>query len=260
MVKTLKVGVALGSGISRGMAHIGVLQVLKEHNIPVEYVAGTSIGAVVGAFYCAGFDLNYMTRFAAQFPPQTLIDFSFSKKGLVEGKKLREFFRLFFKDKTFDELYTPLAVVATDLVKCERVIIRKGLLVDALRASTSIPGVFTPFQYEGRLLVDGGVTDRVPATVLKEMGAQIIIASDVGFDGGDFEIKSFLDVIIRSLGIMEKEIVKTRVSCADIVIKPKVDDIDPTSFEEAQLCVQRGREATEKVLPRIFSITLHNHR
>ncbi|NLY43898.1 MAG: patatin family protein [Clostridiaceae bacterium] len=247
-----KVGIALGSGASRGMAHIGVIEVLKKYDIPIDFVAGSSIGAVIGALYCAGVDLEYFSRLAAHVPTKTILDFSFSKNGLIAGHKIKSIMSLLLRNRTFQDLKTPLCVIATDLVKCERVILNQGSISEALRASISIPGVFAPVKYKDKILVDGGVTDRVPVTVVKEMGADFVIASDVGFNGGNFKIKSFFDVVIRSLGIMEKEAATLKTIHADVVIKPEVEDINPASFEEAEKCVQRGREAAERAVPYIL--------
>jgi NTE family protein len=252
--RSLKIGLALGSGSSRGMAHIGVIDVLKKYNISIDFVAGSSIGAVIGALFCADENLEYFTKLVARMQRQTVLDFSLSKNGLIAGNKIKQFLNLLLKNRSFKDLHIPLAVVATDLIKCERVIINEGSLADALRASISIPGVFAPVKYNDKLLVDGGVIDRVPATVVKDMGADIVIASDVGFNGGAFRISSFFDVIIRSLGIMEREIVNSRIICADITIKPDVDDINPASFEQSELCVQRGREVTEDAMPEIIKL------
>lgn len=251
----LKVGLALGSGASRGMAHIGVLEVLENYGIKIDYIAGSSIGAVIGALYCAGEDLKYIAKLASKIPTKAFIDFSFTKNGLIAGHRIKTFLNNLLKNQTFKHLKIPLSIVATDLISCERFVFTEGYLSEAIRASISIPGVFEPYRYGNRLLVDGGVIDRVPVNVVRQMGADIVIASDVGFNGGSFKINSFFDVIIRSLGIMEKEIVNTRVMPSDVVIKPQVDDINPASFEQSELCVQRGKEAAEKVIYKILSLT-----
>jgi len=213
---------------------------------------------VIGALYCAGVDLESFSRLAARVPTKTILDFSFSKDGLIAGHKIKRILNLLLKNRTFKDLSTPLCVIATDLVKCERVTINQGNVSEALRASISIPGVFAPVKYKDKVLVDGGVTDRVPVTDVREMGADFVIASDVGFNGGNFKIKSFFDVVIRSLGIMEKEAAACKTVHADVVIKPEVEDINPASFEESELCVQRGREAAERVIPYILEVLTNN--
>ncbi len=247
-----KIGIALSSGISRGIAHVGVLNVLQKNNIPIDYVAGTSMGAIVGALFCTGEEMDIWVKMATMMPIKHLVDLSFAKKGLIKGRKIRNFFNFILKNRTFEDLKIPLSVVATDLIKCESVVFNEGNLADALRASSSIPGAFEPYSYNGKILIDGGATDRVPTTILKNMGADFIIVSDVGFNGGAFEARTFLDVILRTFGIMEKEILKTRMLCADVIIKPEVDDIDSTIFTQAELCMKRGEEAAEKAIPQIL--------
>ncbi|WHH59878.1 patatin-like phospholipase family protein [Petroclostridium sp. X23] len=256
MKQRKKIGLALGSGSSRGMAHIGVINVLKKYNIPIDYIAGSSIGAVVGAMHSAGVDLDYFTKLVANMPTQSVLDFSFSKNGLVAGNKIKEFLNLLLKNCNFEDLNIPCSVVCTDLIKCQRVILNQGNVADALRGSISIPGVFSPVKRDEMLLVDGGVTDRVPANIVRDMGADIIIASDVGFNGGNFKVNSFFDVIIRSLGIMEKEIVSSRIIYADVLIKPEVEDINPATFEWSEICVDRGREAAEKAVKEIIKLVV----
>ena len=255
-----KVGLALGSGCSRGMAHIGVIEVLENHGIEIDMVAGASIGAVVGAMYCAGEDLKLFTRLAERMPVKSILDWAFSKNGLIQGNKLKQLLNLLLKTRNFSDLKIPLTVVSTDLIKCQRVILKEGNIAEALRASVSIPGVFAPHKYKNMLLVDGGVVERVPVKVLKEMGADIIIASDVGFNGGEFSVNSFFDVIIRSLGIMEKELNGSAILQADFVIKPEVEDINPATFENSGECVERGRIAAEKAADEILRVIAERRR
>lgn len=247
-----KVGLALGSGSARGFAHIGVLKVLKENNIPIDYVSGTSIGAVIGALYCSNADLDMVSKLLGCLKTKHLIDLSVSRRGMILGNKIEELLRLFIKADNFEELSVPLSVVATDLSLGERVVFTQGDIINAVRASISIPGIFTPVNYNGQLLVDGGLIDRVPASIVKEMGADIVIGVDVGFRlGDDYRPKNIFDIIIQSIGIMETQIVKRKIEKCDILISPEVRELSPYSLEQAHECIEGGINATNECIDKI---------
>lgn len=180
--KNKRVGLALGSGGARGWAHLGVLQALREKNIQVEYVAGTSMGSVVGAFFAAERE-DTLRRLAEHLDWRRLGQFfweiSLSRSGLTDGKRLLEEMSKLIGVKDFRELTLPFRAVATDLDTGGEVVLRAGNLAQALRASLSIPGVFSPVTIGKRLLVDGGLVNPVPVNVAREMGAQVVIAVDV---------------------------------------------------------------------------------
>jgi len=176
-----KVGLALGSGGARGAAHVGVLKVLEREGIKVSAIAGSSIGAMVGGAYAAGIPLSRIeeewmttsrTRLFRSFLP------TFPRAGLSSGAGLRRYLREILGDVRIEELPIPFAAVATDLDTGEPVVLRKGPLVEAIRASTAIPGIFQPGRWEGRLLVDGGLVEPLPIRVCRELGADIVIAVD----------------------------------------------------------------------------------
>ena len=173
------VGIALGSGGARGFAHLGALKVLQEENIRVDLIAGSSMGALVGSFYAMGHDMDRLYKIATAFKRKYYLDFTVPKMGFVSGNRVKELIRMFTQNKNIEELDIPLSIVTTDLEKAEKVVLTSGPISDAVRASISIPGIFVPEKVNGRLLVDGGVVDRVPASVAKEMGADIVIAIDV---------------------------------------------------------------------------------
>jgi len=167
-VKKPRIGLALGAGAARGLAHIGVLQVIKEENIPVDLVAGSSIGSVFGALFACGHDFQRLERLAYELRQKQFIDLSVPRMGLLRGNKVEEMLRLLTQNKNFDQLDIPLYVVAVDLVSGEKVIINEGNVAKALRASIAIPGIFQPVGTDGRVLVDGAVMDRVPINVVRE--------------------------------------------------------------------------------------------
>jgi NTE family protein len=180
--KHKRVGLALGSGGARGWAHLGVLQALREKNIQVECIAGTSMGALVGAFVAAGRE-PVLRELAENLDWRRLRQFfwevSLSRSGLTDGKKLLEELRKLIGVKEFRELELPFRAVATDLDSGREVVLSSGNLLQAVRASISIPGVFSPENIGKRLLVDGGLVNPVPVNVVRAMGAQIVIAVDV---------------------------------------------------------------------------------
>lgn len=246
-----KIGLALGAGGARGFAHVGVMQALENMNVPIDMIAGSSMGALVGALYCSGMETKYVESLAVNLKRRHWIDFTVPKMGFVNGNRIMEMIRFLTKQKNLEDLDVPLHVIATDVEKGERVVFKEGPTWEAVRGSISIPGIFVPHRYQGRLLIDAAVTDRVPIQAAKEMGADIVIAVDVGLYEKETEVKSIFDVIFQSIEIMEREIVRTRILDADVVIRPDVGHISSTAFTQIDDCVRLGREACEQVAEHI---------
>jgi NTE family protein len=171
-----KIGLVLGGGGAKGYAHIGVLKSLEENNISVDYVAGTSIGAVVGALYCLGYNAREIEKIAKTTNFKQLFDLTLPKKGLIKGEKIEIYLRHLFENKKFSDLKKPLFVVAADIVNFREVIFNKGDLTKAVRASISIPGIFHPVENNGKTLVDGGILNNLPIDVLQKEKVDAIIA------------------------------------------------------------------------------------
>jgi len=254
MKRNVKVGLALGSGAARGIAHIGVLQVMEENRIPIDMVAGTSIGALIGALYCCGMDTKIMGEIAIRLDEKNYFDLTVPRKGFMRGDRFQSLIRTVTKNQSFEDLKIPLAIVSCDLNKSQRFIFRSGKLHKAVRASISIPGIFEPVEMDGRLLVDGGVVDRVPVGVIKQMGADITIGVDVGFRGSPRVANGILDIILHSFEIMEWEMVKYKTIDADVMITPELQHISPITLAQAEECIELGREAALKALPSILEI------
>ncbi|HZK12471.1 MAG TPA: patatin-like phospholipase family protein [Atribacterota bacterium] len=178
--KGLKIGLALGGGSARGLAHVGVILALEAYNIPIDIIAGTSIGSVIGGLYASGATVKQLEEVALSMKKSKtlfMIDPVIPRSGLISGDRIEKMLNQFdIKDKTFDDLKIPFAAVATDIESGAEVILNQGKVIDAVRASISIPGIFTPAKYQDYYLVDGGVVDPVPVDVVKMMGADIIIA------------------------------------------------------------------------------------
>lgn len=250
--KNIKVGLALGAGSARGLAHLGVLQVLQEEGVPVHLVAGSSIGAVAAAFLALGSDLHLLGRLVTEFDVRKLLDLQVPRLGFVAGQRIYDFLHLLTAGKSFEDLKIPLAVVATDLESGERVVLREGKIVDALRASISVPGVFQPCRLNGRWLIDGAVADRLPIGVVREMGADVIIGVDVTFGKEEVKVENILDVFLQAIELLERQIHLPRLSEADVIIQPAVGQVGSTRFDLAEELIARGREAAKAALPLIW--------
>ncbi|MDN3014870.1 patatin-like phospholipase family protein [Neobacillus drentensis] len=246
-----KIGLALGSGGARGFAHLGVIMALTEAGIPIHLIAGSSMGALVASFYGAGIDLDRLFKLSTAFKRKYFLDFTVPKMGLISGKKVKEFIRLFTHGKNIEDLSIPIGIVATDLLTGEKVVFKEGAVAEAVRASISIPGIFVPEKYNGRIFVDGGVSDRVPVSVAKEMGADIVIAVDVSRVKRNAEITSIYDVIMQSIDIMQAEILSSREIAATIMIRPPVEIYSSRAFTNIEEIIKMGEEETKKHIQQI---------
>jgi NTE family protein len=249
-----KIGLALGSGGARGFAHLGVIKALKDAGIPIHLIAGSSMGALVASFYGAGIDMDRLYKISTAFKRKYFLDFTVPKMGFISGKKVKEFIRVFTHGKNIEELSIPIGIVATDLLTGEKVVFHTGPVADAVRASISIPGIFVPEKYNGRILVDGGVSDRVPVSVAKDMGADIVIAVDVSRVKRNEEISSIYDVIMQSLDIMQAEIINNREIAANVMIRPPVEIYSSKAFTNIEEIIIRGEEETKKHLNQIKTV------
>ncbi|WP_175596683.1 patatin-like phospholipase family protein [Bacillus sp. MRMR6] len=248
-----KIGLVLGSGGARGFAHLGVIKVLKEAGIPIHLIAGSSMGALVGSFYGAGIEIDHLYKLSTAFKRKYFLDFTVPKMGFIAGKRVKEFIKVFTHGKNIEELDLPVGIVATDLLTGEKVVFTQGPVAEAVRASISIPGIFVPEKYNGRILIDGGVSDRVPVSVAKEMGADFIIAVDVSGVERNAEMTSIYDVIMQSIDIMQKEIINNRAIASDIMIRPPVETYSSRAFTNIEEIIKLGEEETYKHLEEIKS-------
>lgn len=253
-VELPKIGLALGSGGARGFAHLGVIKVLIDEGVPIHLIAGSSMGALVGSFYGAGIEINRLYKLSTAFKRKYFLDFTVPKMGFITGKKVKDFIRVFTHGKNIEDLSLPLGIVATDLLTGEKVVYKKGPVAEAVRASISIPGIFVPEKYDGRILVDGGVADRVPVSVAKEMGADIIIAVDVSMVKRNAEISSIYDVIMQSIDIMQTEIIKSRDLTASIMLRPPVEMFSSRAFTNIEEIIKAGEEETKKHISQIKNV------
>ena len=252
MIENMKIGVALGGGAFRGLAHIGVLQVLEKYGVSPDIVVGTSMGAMVGGVYACGWDLNLLERFAYTLNEKELIDLVVPREGFIEGKKIELLTRTLTGNRTFDQTVKRFAAVATDLYKGQRVLIQEGYLYQAIRASISIPGIFTPYKLNDRLLVDGGVVDRVPYTAAREMGADFVIGVDVGYHGEEAPCSGIMGILLHTLEVMEWHIMEKTIDTADVSLSVPVAGINAASAAQAKECIAEGRACAERMMPEIL--------
>jgi len=260
----IKVGLALGSGAARGLAHIGALTVLKKEGIPIDMIAGTSAGAAIGALYARGKDVNLIKRLAldlSQMRLYPLADLTLPRTGFIGGRKIADWFRsVIGSNVQFSDLKIPFACVAADIMTGEEIVISEGSVIEAIRASISIPGIFTPAKIEGRYLVDGGLVNPIPVSILQQMGAEFIIAVNVlpditardkshwlsneGVEAA--KEPNILYILMQSIYIGSYSLARSSLINADIVIAPKVAHIGPGDFHHAQKCIQQGEIAAQK--------------
>ncbi|KGP72448.1 patatin-like phospholipase family protein [Pontibacillus yanchengensis] len=251
------IGIALGSGGARGFAHLGVLKALKKANIPIDVVAGSSMGALVGSLYCAGQDLSHMHKLASTFKRKYYLDFTVPKMGFIQGNRIKEYMRMFTYRKNIEDLPTPLSIIATDLYTGEKVVFTKGSVADAVRASISIPGIFVPEKIGERLFIDGGVVDRVPVSVTRQMGADIVIGVDCAHFKAQNEVTSIYDVIIQSIDIMQDEFIRQIKLDADIMLRPNVAQYSSRAFTDTEEIIKQGEVEAEAHIDDILQC-IHN--
>lgn len=276
MFKRKKIGLALGGGGARGLAHIGVLKVLEDYKIPIDMIAGTSMGAVIGALYSAEPNAKKLAKEARASNWKDLFDYTISKSGLIKGKKIEEFLEKKLDQIKFNELKIPLYVTAFDLDQKREIVFSKGNVAKAVRASISIPGIFIPVQNKGEIIVDGGVTDIIPTEALRKAKADIIIAINVdslkekstlyGQKADSKETKkkipNLINTITRSLQVIESEACKSEIlnEKADLVISPNLEKIGTFDFQKAKQAIKIGErkarisieEIKKLVEPNIF--------
>jgi NTE family protein len=250
-MKTQGIALALSSGGARGLAHIGVLKVLERHHIPIAGIAGSSMGGVIGALYASGYSGEMIENIVKGIRRSHWIDFSVSRMGLLAGKKLEGLINLFTQGKSFEDCHPPLLVVAVDIEKGTEVVLKSGPLAQAIRATASIPGIFSPVVMDGRILVDGGVINRVPVNVAKTIPNSLVVAVDVGVDLAP-QVNSMFDVLFQTFDIMVRELRRYQPVDADVVIEPRVGFTRDAHVSHVEELIRAGEEAGERAIPLIL--------
>ncbi|WP_414628119.1 patatin-like phospholipase family protein [Natranaerobius thermophilus] len=254
VILTKKIGLALSAGSARGLAHIGVLKTLIDNNIPIDCIAGTSMGSMVGGLYAAGIPIDIIEGLSLNLTQKKWVDIGVPRKGFIRGDKVLQILRMLTKDSAIENTKIPFGCVATELNTGERIVYKQGNLAEAIRASISIPGVFTPYEYEGKTLVDGALVDRLPVSLCRALGADCVISVDVSTHVSNASITNIFDVIVQSMNIMQAEMLKERREDSDILIRPDVQSITPNQFQKAEEAIEAGKEACQEVLPALKQV------
>src|SRR5713226_7078898 len=248
-----RVGLALAGGFARGIAHIGVLRVLGEAGIPVDCIAGTSVGALIAVGYCSGASLDAMAEVGAATSFTDFGRWTPSWLGLATNQRMEKYLARFTPVKTFEELQTPLAIATTDISAGVSVYYSHGPIVPPLRASCAYPGLFVPIQFEGRTLVDGFLTAPVPVEGAMLLGADIVIA--IYLEAGNLEDpRTAADVISRSFNIIQRHGEIAWRQQADVIIEPDVKPFVWDDFTRTNELVAVGEAAVQAALPEIKAL------
>jgi NTE family protein len=250
--RTPAIGVALGGGFARGIAHVGVLKVLEEEGIPIRVVAGTSVGALIGAVYCSGVSLSELEDVAHNVRFTTFARWTLSRCGFASNDRMVAFLTRTLKVKTFEELRIPLGVTATDFNTGEGVVFHSGSIIDPVRASCAYPGMFLPVEIRGRYLVDGMLSHPVPTRPLREMGADRVLAVHLkGTWAKGGAPRNLFDVIGQSFAIAQDAMSCLWREAADLVIEPDVAGFAYDDFKRADSLIKAGEAAMRKAMPEV---------
>jgi NTE family protein len=258
MKKDIKIGIALGGGAVKGFAHIGVLQVLEKYGITPSFVAGTSMGSLIGGLYASGVTTGEMEEESSNLKVNQIADikvFSMFIRGIFGGKKLSSLIEKYSKSAMIEDFKIPYRAVSVDLISGKQHIFKKGKISDAVRCSCSVPGFFEPFPMGKKMLVDGGLVNNVPYDVVKSMGADFVIAVDVV---GDYSVqvpsRSVVNILINSCNLMICENEKNRPKDYNFLIKLNMPDVHVENFKTDNIkqAIENGRVQTEKQMPALL--------
>ncbi len=288
-----RIGLALGAGAARGLCQIGILKVLSRAGIKIDYIAGTSVGSMVGAGYAVTGDTEGLMNIALATDWKklfSLVDLRVPVRGIIEGHRIEEFVDYALAGAHFAHTKVPLAITAADVLTSEEVIMTEGSIAKAVRASISLPILFKPFHYNGRCLIDGATVDPVPVRLVRQMGADYVIAVNTYadlkgyFDRSEFSRQRFypfpgemlfhphtasetnvhlglirrmmhtpsiIKATVRTIGIMERHLALPQLLEADVVINPDVGHIGSTEYTKAKECIELGEAAARDCLDKI---------
>jgi NTE family protein len=247
----LKIGLALGGGAAKGFAHIGVIKMLEASGIHPDVVAGTSAGSVVGALYASGMDAFALQQTAFGLDESKIRDVRLFSGGLVQGQALQDYVNRLVHNQSIEKLKIPFAAVATELETGKRTVFVRGNTGQAVRASSSIPGVFEPTEIRGRHYVDGGVVAPIPVDAARQLGADFVIAVDISARPDGSNPQGMMNIVSQSIDIMGQQLATQETARADVVIRPRLGGIGPTDFEQKNQAILEGEKATLAAIPQI---------
>jgi NTE family protein len=244
-----RIALVLGGGAAKGFAHIGVIKALEAQGFHPDIIVGTSAGSVVGVLYAGGFDGFELQRLSLDLSESMFSDWSLPDRGFLKGEALQDFVNKSLKNRTLDKLNRTVAVIATDLQSGEAVAFQRGDSGMAVRASSTVPGVFQPVRIAGREYVDGGLVSPVPVRVARRLGADFVIASDISAKPSLKRVEGTLDVLLQTFTIMGNAIASQELTEADVVIKPDIGKLNSTDFQSRHLAILEGERAAQAAIP-----------
>jgi NTE family protein len=246
------IALALGSGGERGFAHVGVIKALEENGIVVDIIVGTSVGSVVGALYAGGYKGAELEQIALQLDQAQLDDFELSKRGYIRGEQLQDYINRALKNRSIEQLDKPYVAIATNLRSGSVIAFNRGNTGMAVRASSSIPGVFYPVAIGGEEYVDGDLKKPVPVSVAREMGADIVIAVDISQQPNDNPLpQDIIDTLTQSIRIMRQSILLRELESAQVVIRPAIGITPEIDAASKLRLIKNGSDAAIAALPQI---------
>jgi NTE family protein len=262
-----RTALVLGGGFAKGVAHLGVLRVLEELEIKIDFIVGNSIGGLMAAMYASRPICSECEKIALAFEWKRIADWEIPRRAIFKGAKLEAFIRDTLRKSAFEELSLPVAVTTTDLLTGDEIVLcsksladrpaapqkrryyhhkvffQHGPLINSVRATCSVPGIFNPVEMGGRLLCDGVLVDNLPVGIAKMLGADFVIAVDLSDDEGEVHLNSIFNVILRAQSIQTLALVLPQTRSADVVIRPNLRNLSFTDFAQGRRFLERGREA-----------------
>ncbi len=239
----VRIALALGGGAARGFAHVGVIKALEARGIEPDIVVGTSVGSFVAALYAAGYSGADLQSVAMQFEESAITDWSLPARGFFKGRALQDFVNRKVDERPIEKLPRKFAVVATDLGTGEMMVFERGNVGMAVRASSSVPGVFQPVSIGGREYVDGGLVSPIPVRAARRLGADVVIAVDISRHPADQSTTGAFDIVLQTFAIMGQTISRTELQWADIVLRPALGSVGSTDFAARQAAIREGEQA-----------------
>jgi NTE family protein len=247
----VKIGVALGGGAAKGFAHIGVLKMLEANGFTPSVVAGTSAGSVVGALYASGMNAFELQEKAVALDESKIRDLQLSAGGLVQGQKLENYVNDQVHRKPLEQLAKPFVAVATRLEDGERTVFARGNTGQAVRASSSVPGVFQPVAIGKYHFVDGGIVSPVPVDAARQLGADVVVAVDISNKARGKTPENLLGALGQSIAIMGQKLGRAELARADVIVRPQVLDMGPADFSQRASAIVEGEKAALAVMPQL---------
>ncbi len=249
-----RVALVLGAGAAKGFAHIGVLKVLEANQVPVHMIVGTSAGSFVGSLYSYGFTAFQLQKISFGLQQADLADLTFPDNGFIRGEKLQDYINRMVRNKPMEQLRIPFYAVATDVQSGREMVFATGNTGMAVKASCSIPGVFTPSVINNRMYVDGGVVSPVAVDAAKRLGADMVIAVDLSGGGEAPRPQGTMETILQAINLMYERITASELRHADVVIRPKIGFIGAADFSKRNEAVLEGEKAAMAALPAIKAL------